>query len=365
MKKFSVQQSPDDRFWEEYAELWQCSEERSPFQSPEILKYFAGLGKEDVFAFQLHSEDKLAGAVLLKRDKKVYHFLSDRKTDANFFVFRRKATDEDIRLFFTSLLDTLKGSGFSLMLNNVPGWASYMPILVECGEKAGLFWQNLKYSVSPVIEGSTPEELGAIVKGSKEIRYKSNRLKNHHNAHFEVLTSGEDMEKWVDEFCQSHILRWKDTPTPSGYRKEQKQQFLLGCLQAWQRDGVLVRFAVKVKDRRVGFVIGLISGESLIHHSVTYHPEFQKMSPGKAVLLAMSEWMKENNARILDFGDGDEDYKYQFANKEHVLSRIFVAEKTSLAFILRTKSIKLVRSNAYLFKLYRDRIKILQKKLAS
>jgi CelD/BcsL family acetyltransferase involved in cellulose biosynthesis len=243
------------------------------------------------------------------------------------------------------------------MLNNVPSWAGYLPLLEKCKSKSKVFWQNLHYSVSPAIVADTPEQLFKMVDRNRKHRYYFTRLTKQLNAEFEVLENNEDMEGWANEFCNTHIKRWEKTATPSYFKNKAYQQFLLGCLQAWQKDNVLVRFAIKVNQQRIGFSISLLDQNSLIGHSTTYDPDFEKYSPGKSLILPMAKWITEKHLTKFDFGDGNEKYKYLFINKEQVLNRIMISGKNNIRFILKAKSIRMVRNNAYLYKLYRNTFK--------
>ncbi|RTL60798.1 MAG: GNAT family N-acetyltransferase [Sphingobacteriales bacterium] len=357
MREVITTESFDAHFWSTYANLWQSSSNRSPFQSPSILQYFASQYKGRIVSVQLIKDDLLLAAVLLKESDGVYSFLSDLKTDVNFFVFNASASKEDYEFFFSNFMQIVRQKNWSLMLNNVPSWADYITAFEQCLKKTSLFWRNISYSFSPAIIGSTPEELYAHTTRSSKHRYAYNRLKKQLQAEFEILTDDSGIEEWFDEFYKTHIERWSKTSTPSSFLKQSRQVFFLNCLKSWNKDNVLVLFAIKVKGQRIGFVVGLRSGNVLIYHSTTYNVLYGKYSPAKALVYFMSTWMRENNITVLDFGDGDESYKYQFANENQVMNRIMIAPKTNITFIIRTLIIKTVRSNRQAYQFYRNKIK--------
>ncbi|MEZ4939903.1 MAG: GNAT family N-acetyltransferase [Saprospiraceae bacterium] len=349
---------PDDSFWEKYAGLWQNSTERSPFQAPRLLRYFSAQNPGETIVFQyFNKQSELLGAALFQQENQGVHFLSDMKTDANFFILHRSCTPDDMLDFFRQFLQRVKAEGWALMLNNQPDWADYMRQFEAAAATSGMYWMEIPYSVCPVVTAETPKALFEQISSSRELRYRVNKLKNQKKAEFEVLSDDTDLEHWAEEFCQAHVLRWEGTPTPSAYRDPLRRQFVKGCMRAWAEDGILVRFSVKTEGRRVGFVIGLRAAESLVHHSTTFHPEYKKFSPGKALILTMAEWMAGNNLRVLDFGDGDEPYKYTVANEEHVLSRIFLSGKQNLPFILKTKLIKWTKEHPRFYNYYARKIK--------
>lgn len=349
---------PDEKFWEKYNLLWQNSVGRSPFQSPHILQYLAGKAGGDVVAFQYVRDEHLIAAAVFRKENGIYTFLSDMKTDVNFFVLHHQCAKEDIKRFFEEFLQILRTNDWTLVLNYQPAWAGYMNILDTVGKASGLYWQNIPYSVCPVTNDEAPGLLFNRINGLREFRYPVSRLKNKENAIFEVLTDDTDLEHWAEEFSQAHIKRWAETPTPSIYIDPDRQGFLEKCLRAWDTDGILVRFSVNAPMKgRIGFVIGLLEENSLVFHSTTFHPEYKKFSPGKALIHFVAEWMAQQNIRVLDFGDGNETYKYEVADKDRQTNRIFISHRFNFPFILKTKAITVVRSNRKMYDFYRDTIK--------
>jgi hypothetical protein len=358
MRTFSIQEDLNDEFWKQYAALWQKSAEKSPFQAPEILKYFSGLDHGHPLAFQLWINDELTGSVVFKKSNNTYSFLSDQKTDANWFVFQHQTSPSDMTFFFDQLLETINKNKSSLILNNIPASAEYVEQLLIAVKKSHLFCQNINYTVSQRVVAESPFELFKKIKSSSQTRSSVNKIKKHKNSFFEVFTDDAEMENWVKEFCEIHVRRWAGTTTPSVFSDKKKQAFLLGCLKAWNKEQLLVRFSIKIDEKRICFVIGLIENETLIHHSTTFDPDFRKFSPGRSIIYYVAEWMVEQNLNILDFGNGDEGYKSYFANNIQDLKRIFIAGPGNYLFKLKALGINQIRKHNWLYQLYKEKIKI-------
>jgi hypothetical protein len=357
MKKFVIEEAPGDVFWKKYAELWNSSKDKSAFKAPLLLKYFSKIS-DNVVAVQLVDDERFLGAFVLYKKKNNYFFLSDLKSDFNFFVFHSDCTENDLEFFFTSFFKEAGRRHWKLTLNNVPDWAPYMKLFESCGSKSNLYFKKIDYGICPAIEGNDEETAFDIVNHSRQYRYSINRLKSQLNAEFEVLTDDQHLEEWANEFFEAHILRWKDTSTPSKFESSEYREFVLKCLKAWSEQKILVRFSIVVEQRRIGFVIGLLETGKLIHHSTTFHPEYRRYGAGKAVIFAMTKWMLENDLNVLDFGSGDEEYKFVLANKTQTISRIFISSKTALSFILKAKLIAAIKDRPNLYKFYREKIKI-------
>ncbi len=355
-------QQPDTAFWERYTRLWQNSRHRSPFQSPNILRYYSDKNPGKVAVFQCERAGELLGAGLFKRDKDHYTFLSDMKTDANFFILHRDCTPNETRQFFEKLLQTTQKENWALMLNHKPAWAGYMDVLESVVQKSTLYALSLDYSVCPIAEAETPESLFKEVSASRNTRYKLNKFVKQQGS-FEVLTDDSDLEQWAEDFCNAHVLRWASTPTPSSYSNPERRIFFKNCLRAWYTDGVLVRFALRTEKGRIGLMAGLLEEETLIYHTPTFHPDFAHVSPGRVLIYYITQWMTENGLRRLDFGDGNEPYKYYVASKEQVLRRIFLSRKSNFRFILTTRFIKAIRENPRIYQVYQNKMKPLYRNL--
>ncbi len=338
--------------------LWQQSDGRSPFQSPAILRHHAvsTTGVKRFFASYRNGEMR-AAVVFKQDDAHSLSFLSDLKTDVNHFLFHAQAGEDERAAFFAELLDAVKKENLTLTLNNQPGEDRTTELIVRMAEEAGLFCAVLQHSACPVVEAPTPEALYAHVNGLRELRYRVNKLRNQKAAVFETFTDGDDLDAWTDEFCDAHVRRWDGTPTPSNLRHPHRRTFLKDCLRAWAQDELLVRFSVRLEEGRIGFVIGLRAPDTIVHHSTTYDPRHAKSSPGKALLLHMAEWMRDNGYRTLDFGDGREDYKYTVATGERPLARLFISRRGNLRFIASTSVIRAVRSNRFLSGMYERHVK--------
>lgn len=362
MRTYIIHYDLNENFWDQYDQLWQNSKDRSPFQAPAVLKYFS-LIEKGVLGCLFFKNQELYGAVLLKKEHKWFNFLSDRKSDANWFVFHKNCTGEDIEYFFSSFFNHAKELNWSLLLNKVKSWNNNIEHFEKAGEKSALFWQNIQYAVCPAIEAENPELLFSAINRSRQFRYAVNRIKKQFNGVFEIYTDQTGLETWVNDFCQCHIKRWNNTSTPSDFRDPVKRKFLLQCLQAWHKDGILVRFSVKLDDKRIGFSINLKENQTLIGHSTTFDPEYAKLSPGKSLIYIMAQWLKENNYTVFDFGNGDEEYKYALANKDQYLQRIFISPKINIPFIIKAKAIKFVRNKSALYLLYKNKLKLILDKL--
>lgn len=348
---------PDDGFWARYGQLWRTSRSRSPFQSPHFLRALAARSNHPVAVYESYDDEGLLGAAVFHKPGVDYRFLSDLKTDHNFFVIREGCPPAALRGFFDVFLEQVRSEHWALTLNRQPDWLDAWKVFTASLRESELFWDVLRYSVCPMTTMATAQEIAAHLTGSRNTRRKRRRLQRDHGAWFEVLEDGEQLEAWLEDFTAAHIARWSTTDTPSEYRSPARRSFLQACLRAWARDGLLIRFSLVVGGRRIALCIGLREQGTVIHHSHTYDRDFGRYSPGKILLHEIGGWLGRNGISRLDFGDGGEPFKYDYANEEHGLHRVFISSRTALLYRAKALTVRTIRSHDALYGLYLNRIK--------
>ncbi|MCS7035958.1 MAG: GNAT family N-acetyltransferase [Saprospiraceae bacterium] len=356
---------PSEAFWEAYEYLWKHSAERSPFEAPGLLRYFAESTLETPTTFSFYQDGVLRGAVVLKERHGVCTFLSDLKTDVNTFVLDRRCSEADRRTFCYALLAAMRERRWSLECNNQPLRADYLRFLEMAAHANGLTWTLVPHSVCPLLEANTPVEVERHLQKNQRYRYYAQRLRKQDGALFQAHTDAEGLEDWVEAYCNAHVQRWANTPTPSDFRDSRRRQFLLGCLRAWHNDGLAVRFSLCLPDgRRIAFAIGLLQPPALVFHATTFDPAFARYSPGKALIFHIAGWMAQNNLSVLDFGDGDEPYKYDVATTERPLSRVFISPRQRFGFRAKARAFQWLKAHPHMESIYRLKMKPMAAKIA-
>jgi hypothetical protein len=348
---------PDQRFWDSYSELWLNSIHPSPFQSPSFLQYLAGANAEYLVLCSFFDNEKLVAATFFKNDNGTLVFLSDIKSDYNFFTISKNCDKKAIQSIFRIFLDAVKKNDWSLKLNYQPSWASYMDAFAETGKQSEVFWELSKHSVCPALVCETPKEVLDRFNKMKNMRYYVNRLKKQQSAEFEVFSDDTDLDAWTEEFCACHTKRWTGTPTPSKYDSPKFVDLAKGCFRAWAEDGLLHRFSIRVGTERIAFNIALHQENALVGHSQAYDPDYGKYSPGKALMYFIGQWMCENKISKIDFGKGGEAYKADMTNVDYELNKIFISSYSNIGFIIKSKLEKTARSNSNLIRIYRGKLK--------
>jgi hypothetical protein len=67
-----------------------------------------------------------------------------------------------------------------------------------------------------------------------------------------------------------------------------------------------------------------ISYKNYFYYLIPAYTDFlKKISPGKLLLYKILDWCYKNNINVLDFGQGEEEYKKRFTDKYNYL-RVYV-----------------------------------------
>lgn len=353
---------PGPAFWDEYRDLWMNSLRRSPFQAPHYLRFLAVTAGNDIAVFRCYQGEQLLGAAFFRKNAGRYQFLSDYKTDHNYFTILKSCTPADWEGFFRQFVWAVRREKWDLFLDKQPSWAPYREALDRAVEESGMYAETSRYSVCLSLEEQDPEILMRYFERQK-LPQKLNRLKRMGDFQFECFEGTEDLDQWIADYCQSHIARWEQTKTPSAFTDPERIAFLKQCMLEWIKEGLLVRFAINLSGNRISFAIGLKEEEALIHHSTTYDMVFSKYSPGLVIIRLMAEWMITNGFGRLDYGDGDEGYKTLFCNREGEINRIYMSANRSLPFIMKAKFTKALRESPRLHRFYLEQIKPLAQKV--
>jgi hypothetical protein len=360
---------PDANFWDAYTDLWKNSQYQSSFQAPFFLKFLVSMLKAPPVVLRGYRDEKLIGVTCFYKRDNEFHFLSDMKTDHNYFILRKDITKEETKRYFKIFFEEIEKRKWTFRLNKQPSWASYMDIFREALSESQLFKKVVPYNPCLVLEAESPEALFKATNKQK-LRQKLNRLKEKDKVTFEAFRGEEDLDHWLDEFYEAHIKKWADTSTPSSFSDFSKRSFYKSCILAWIKEEILVRFAIKSGSRRIAFVTALLENGYLVHHTTSFDRDYEKQSPGLIIINLIGRWMADLNMTKMEFGDGGEDYKYQFTKQELPLLTIFITNSMNFPYILKTKLIKFVRENKGILNFYNDRIrpvllrsKVLKKKI--
>jgi CelD/BcsL family acetyltransferase involved in cellulose biosynthesis len=94
---------------------------------------------------------------------------------------------------------------------------------------------------------------------------------------------------------------------------------LLNLMQALEQVGRLRVFVITCGDEIVSASINIAEGRSLGAFFSAYNSKFDRASPGIMLMTAYTRWAFDNGFTEVDYLQGDESYKFEFANARTTL----------------------------------------------
>jgi hypothetical protein len=161
-------------------------------------------------------------------------------------------------------------------------------------------------------------------------RNYSNKFKKEQNYTVNVIQKldAKAIGVWMEFFFMYHELRWAQSKTPSIYASQTERDELESKVRAWMAEGSCILFSLDVDDKPVSMAICLINNKSIIYHQISYKAtkDILKYRINKLLIFELSKWMIDNNFEILDFGVGNEPYKYEYTQLEKRIIRLYAAK---------------------------------------
>jgi hypothetical protein len=239
-------------------------------------------------------------------------------------LYRPDVDAQDLAAGLAEVLS--EGSIRSVYLNNFPVWdrsrEACEKALALCG------WPSwaIDASADPVLaEAPGPELARRLISHvhGKSLRNYSNRLKKIEGYAFEVLEDATDLSSWAADFCDCHDWRWSSSTTPSNLASPTQRKDFEDTLRAWVATGTLIRFAIRIGQERVALAVVLRAGDRLIYHRIAHSPAHSHTRASTVLIRKLVLWMAQKEQPTLDFGLGDEQYKYRFSTREERLWRVY------------------------------------------
>jgi CelD/BcsL family acetyltransferase involved in cellulose biosynthesis len=335
---------------------WDDFEIRSPFASPASLAALCGMAREagnrPLLAIGMSHENRVAAVWPLQVDRKRrLRFLQDEGSDHCIVLAQPSLTESECAAGLLAAMGQTNDSG--LFFQRV------LPAGITLGATrraiAELGWPMKSFTATPCplmsVEGGADagERFKALIlSGNKRLKDYQNKLQKQEEFVFEADEHDSSIKEWADEFCDMHDWRWSLSTTPSMYARPAARNDLLSKLRAWQEDGVLVRFAIRLKTGRAAMVVGLKCGDRLVYHHTAANPAYDKLHAGNVLIRMIALWMADRGYRTLDFGVGDEEYKFRFANTDEKLYRIYAAPSRLTGNFVRGLIDERIRASAKL-----------------
>ena len=354
-------------FWMQYSKLWLDVQFQSPFYSPSFIKLLFNRDREVKIICAFDKKDQLVFVFFLKLIKKNrLILLSNNHADHNPFIFSKKLSSNQKQIILTKLT-SLFPKNYDLYLNNIPKWSNSLDLFVNSLKINKFYFIKIPAALSPSVKYVSCDSISKSLFFKKKFTKRRtnnyhNRLKKLQNYQFEIFNNDNlDLRKWIEDYCDNHEERWNLTDTPSRYSNTEERDLLHDKSNAWHNENQLVRFSIKVYDRRIASVICYKqNSDRLIYGLPSYSTEYDKLQPGTILVSEIGKWLGENNFSIFDFGLGSEKYKFRYSNDDQKLYRLYITQNPFSFFLLKGFLENIIRTNNILIQFWQ---KILNSKI--
>lgn len=313
-------------------EIWSHSTYPSPFASRPLLALLARSATADgatpVAALGTDTEGRAAALwPLVEQPSGRIEFLQGRLCDHGTALARPDVAPRELARGLAAVLQSTSAS--RLFLANLPAWditrEASREALAQCGWNAGSIEANADPVLAEEPGPDVAERLAARVQGTS-LRNYANRLAKRPGYAFEVFDDETEIAEWSAQFCDCHDWRWAATDTPSELASPTQRRDFEETLRAWSAAGSLLRFSIRIANERIASAVVLRAGNRLIYHRIAHSPAHDRTRAATVLVRNLVLWMAENAESTLDFGLGDEGYKYRFATREERLWRVYGAK---------------------------------------
>jgi hypothetical protein len=341
--------------FDSFKELYLEDALQSPFRSPHFLDLILNKEKAEgnnVLLVCGWINEKLVALLPFRKHLLLFSNIWEEEGDHTAFIYHKNLDPNQLIGAFDLILSAYPKAGF--VLKNMPYWTPEVEIIAKHLQNKRLC-HVLESWPAPILSGEgqvDPQNFLKKAVNKSTIRNLGNRLSKESGYQFEILFREENVEEWAEEFMQKHQTRWNSTATPSEFNVESRRNYFLQKMKAWQKDGVLIRFAIKLNEERIAMCVGLTCKKRIIYHYISHDVRYEKFSAPSVLIRLIVLWMVDHGYEILDFGVGGENYKYRFMNKDTKVLRLYALEKSDFRNLFKLKLDILIRENKTAGKLW-------------
>lgn len=222
--------------------------------------------------------------------------------------------DEALRALLASAIQRARRDG-ALVLANVPDqgrWSGRIRLILE---SEGVPFTESRRDCLRIELPPTFDEYSASVRSRlrTDVRRRLRKLEAEVGPlEFERLTDPEDARLLLPRLFDLHDRRWLDTGRPGAFSDPRMRQYFAGMVESlWPHLHITV---LRAQGETVALHFGMASGRNLLHFKPTFEPDLGAYSPGKLQLWKLIEQAIEEGFGVLDFLQGEEGYKNEWAN---------------------------------------------------
>jgi CelD/BcsL family acetyltransferase involved in cellulose biosynthesis len=145
---------------------------------------------------------------------------------------------------------------------------------------------------------------------------------------FGIAETVETKTRWLTALFELHAARSAVIGRESSIADDRIQR--IHKVLASTCDSTIL-FAMILSDKPIAVLYGFLREGRFAYYQGAHDPAHEILSPGSVLLTHAIDWCCENGVHTFDFLQGNEDYKYRWANHVQPLARAIVVADRPLA----------------------------------
>ena len=153
----------------------------------------------------------------------------------------------------------------------------------------------------------------AYIFGKKSLKRHNNIVERNYGYKIEHLKGSLISNKNYQDLINFHKERWSFDNIQSAFNDEKRIEFYKNL-----KERALMTI-ITLDNEVFAMHFGILHNKRLIWHTPVLNIKFLNLSPIEVLLFETSQFCSTNNIKFLDFGLGNEKYKYRFSNSEEFI----------------------------------------------
>ncbi len=261
------------------------------------------------------------------------------ESDYNGFILKKGVEYESL----VALLTFLKSMPWDIArIGDVHAEHPMVQYFVDACKKAGLICIEQKHTPCPYITLPEKEDEYLSTLAShfkKNLRTRRRRLDELGNVRFTVAPAEVPVPEAMEEFFRLHESRWNAEGRKGALAAEALKRLHIEAAQRLER--YLYTAFLELNGKKIACQYGYTYNSVRYSYLRGWDPEYKKHGVANILLVNLIEEAIKKGIREYDFMRGDEEYKYEFTDRERASILFSVSKKTvvlKIYFIIENAS---------------------------
>ena len=203
-------------------------------------------------------------------------------------------------------------------LAHVPASSPSVSAIPHAARAAGLWPLRRGESVCPTLLLRGHEEHARRLVNRYSVRRPLNYFSRFGPVVARRITAQEEVLARLPDFFDQHVRRWRETSTPSLFRRPEPRRFFEEMVRRLSAPGWLDFSVIELAGRPLAYHFGFRYGNLLTWYKPSFEVEVARHSPGILMIRHLIERSLDEGLDEVDFTIGTEQFKSRYTNRSRV-----------------------------------------------